>query len=66
MFDIVFGATLRLHITIIHLVIKYLNLEKCRGKATVRLGQHQEVDYAGRLAGSVPTRSAVPHWQVFL
>lgn len=39
MFHIVFGATLRLHITIIHLLIKYFNLEKCRGKATVRLGQ---------------------------
>lgn len=30
MFDIVFGATFRLNITKVHLLIKYLNLEKVR------------------------------------
>lgn len=32
MFDIVFGATLRVHITIIHPLLKYFNLEEGRSE----------------------------------
>lgn len=35
MFDTVFGATLRLHITTIHPLLKYFNLEECRGEGGV-------------------------------
>lgn len=38
MFDIVFGATLRVHITIIHPLLKYLNLEECRGEGGLLRG----------------------------
>ena len=35
MFDIVFGATLRLDITILQLLIMYFNLEKYRGEGKI-------------------------------
>lgn len=38
MFDIVFGATLRVHITIIHPLLKYFNLEEGRSEGGRSMG----------------------------
>lgn len=42
MSDIVFGATLRLHTTIVHLLLQDFNLEECRGEGAGLLGGRRQ------------------------